>query len=530
MHLRIKYQPHLSPGSEQETDVEFGHLIGRRFPSFSSLALSSFLHGCAVAGLAMVSLSPQPMPHRDERLPVIHPTEIRIDNRLYYVARISNAPVPRRTIPKPAPLKPASAQKNPAPPPKPKAIRAPVPAPVVAAARAFIPPELRQRQMPTDQTLIQPLSPPDLIPPDVQLPSMRIWTAQAPRIPKPFVAPGRKTPDAPQQARALPTPDFDLVHAAPAPSNLNPRLTLPPAPPPVIDMAPPKIDNPQAVPPSPVGDAVNILSLNSNSIPMPEKLVVPAGNLVGKSGESPAAITGTAETPDPPKSPAAAAATVPGKASTAAAVPAGASATGKGKPAVSVFPPAAAGSGTGSGKGDLAGGATTAGGGGRTGTGPQVILRPATGRFDAVVVQSSPLDQFPESKELLTGRPIYTVYVSLNTAKDWALYFCVPNEKPPQQAGGFVVQLGTATPVQAPYPTRLVRPDIAVPAYQKYILVHGYINPAGRFEELKVVRSSQPETDAALVSSLAGWEFRAATRDGVKIGVEFLLSIPVSGM
>jgi hypothetical protein len=520
VHLRIEYQPQLP--------LEFGHLIGRRFPSFSSLALSSFLHGFAVAALALVSFPPPPVPPQAEHLPVIHPTEIRIDNRLYYVSRISNTPVPRKN---PVPPKPDPAQKSPAPTPKPKTMTAPAPAPVLAAARAFIPPELRQRQLPTDQTLIQPLSPPDLIPPDVQLPSMRIWTAQAPKIPKPFVAPGRKTPEPPQQARVLPTPDFDLVHAAPVPSNLNPRLALPPAPPPVIDMAPPKIDSVQVVPAAPLGDAVNILSLNNNAIPMPQKLVVPAGNLVGKSGESPTAVTSTSETPDPPKAPPSVSATVPGKTSTTTAAvsspsPAGSPApsAAKGKPAASVFPPAAVGSGRPS------DGTASAGAGGRTGTGPQLIIRPANGRFDAVVVQSSPLDQFPESKELLTGRPIYTVYVSLNSAKDWALYFCVPNEKPPQQAGGFVVEIGTSAPVQAPYPTRLVRPDIVVPSYQKYILVHGFINPAGRFEGLKVVRSVQPETDAALVAELAGWEFRAATRDGVKIGVEFLLSIPVAGM
>src|SRR5207237_10506158 len=40
---------------------------------------------------------------------------------------------------------------------------------------------------------------------------------------------------------------------------------------------------------------------------------------------------------------------------------------------------------------------------------PGVIIRPPDGNFDAVVVQSSGLDQFPETKNLLTGRPTYTV-------------------------------------------------------------------------------------------------------------------------
>jgi hypothetical protein len=47
---------------------------------------------------------------------------------------------------------------------------------------------------------------------------------------------------------------------------------------------------------------------------------------------------------------------------------------------------------------------------------------------------------------------------------------------------------------------------------------------------LKVVRPIKPETDQALLASLARWEFRPATREGVNIGVEFVLSIPVAGL
>ena len=45
-----------------------------------------------------------------------------------------------------------------------------------------------------------------------------------------------------------------------------------------------------------------------------------------------------------------------------------------------------------------------------------------------------------------------------------------------------------------------------------------------------MVRPIKPETDAALIASLSGWEFRAATKDGVAIVVEFLLSVPVAGL
>jgi hypothetical protein len=44
------------------------------------------------------------------------------------------------------------------------------------------------------------------------------------------------------------------------------------------------------------------------------------------------------------------------------------------------------------------------------------------------------------------------------------------------------------------------------------------------------VRPILPETDRAILASLAQWEFRAATKDGVPVKVEFLLSIPGKGL
>jgi len=147
-----------------------------------------------------------------------------------------------------------------------------------------------------------------------------------------------------------------------------------------------------------------------------------------------------------------------------------------------------------------------------------------------MVVQTTPLDQYPESRGLLSGRPIYSVYISVGTSTDWAFYFCIPGEKP-ASSNTSVVQLGApAAPVKAPYPTRLVRPEIALPSWEKYVLVHGYVNEQGRFEGLRVVRSTQPGIDQALLASLTGWEFRAATRDGAAVMVEFLLSIPAKGL
>ena len=92
------------------------------------------------------------------------------------------------------------------------------------------------------------------------------------------------------------------------------------------------------------------------------------------------------------------------------------------------------------------------------------------------------------------------------------------------------MKIGTAIPIQAPYPTTLVRPNVVVPSFYKEVLVYGYVTASGHMENLKLVRPIKPETDQALLASLSRWEFRPAKRDGVNIGVEFVLSIPVAGL
>ncbi|HEX5430827.1 MAG TPA: hypothetical protein VFW83_02575, partial [Bryobacteraceae bacterium] len=234
------------------------------------------------------------------------------------------------------------------------------------------------------------------------------------------------------------------------------------------------------------------------------KIIVPAGNIVGQTGQGPAGQGGAGQ-------------------------------GGAGQ--------ATAGSGSNSGQNSGEGNVTIASASalprgqertGKSGTGanapgsPVVITRPANGIFDAVVVQTGV--GIPEGKDLLSGRPVYTVYIPVGAPKEWALYFCVPGEKPPPDSGTRVVQISNAAPVRAPYPFRIVRPAIVLPAYERHVLIHGFVSDAGRFRDLKIVGEMLPQTSQALLASLNGWEFRAATRDGVPITVEFLLAIPAKGL
>jgi hypothetical protein len=565
-------------------------------PSPRNLGLSILLHGTAIAALLYATL---PTPPSEVSLDGAQPTEIRIRGKLYYVSQIEGSnstgtrseasrgkPTSTKTAGKsggiaapqaqsagrsaaPKPTQVAAVTPTPVPAPAPAAASEPAPAPVPdkirtlrQQARAFVAPEVRPKPTAT-QTLIQPLSPPDLAPPPTPLPNFRVLTdvSQMRKIPKPFEAPGRRTPATPPQSPLVTAPAMELVPLAPAP----------------------------------VGDPLAVLSLNDHPIPFNEKVVVPPGNVAQPPLEStgPAGVAGSAPTNNAAGNGTAREAGAAGKSSGANGAPGNAgaasngaagngsgSAPGNGRAAIgngtgaalvgggkdgstvavvggNGGTPGSAGSngagsaaagsgasgvnaggaggtseiaGAGGGVGVGAAGAGSGTGAGRATLGSTTINRPPTGNFDAVVVQSSPTDQYPESRGLLSGRPIYSVYIPMGTSRDWTLFFCIPGDKP-ESSNTPVVQLGPlGAPVKAPYPTKLVKPVITLPSYERYILVHGTVSRDGKFESLRLVRSIKPETDQALLAALAAWEFRAATRDGVAIAVEFLLSIPAKGL
>lgn len=473
-------------------------------PSILSLLGSVCFHVAAVFGLTVISLRPYVPPAPPPTS--YDPTVIRIGDKLFFVTKLEPEDAPREA-PKPAPPKKLLAKAT-----EVKALTPPAPAPETAARQApkvFVPPEVH-RNVISESTLIQPLSPPDLVPAITPLPSFQVAT-RLPRLTKTFVVPGRRSPAPSDPTPLPPPPDMEFAGAVPVVNPSPSALQLPPAPPPLITDQPPQIST--ARPYTAVGDAANIISLSDRPVPPSDRLIVPPGNVLGATGDGVILHSGTANGDSRVKSgdPQGKSAAVSGPGRGGAPSPGSESGAGlPGTPA----------SGSSAGGGVPASGPIPKGG---------VQRRPSNGNFDAVVVQSTSSDQSRESKELLTGRPIYTVYVTLGTPKDWALHFCVPGEKEPAAAGD-VVKIGTAIPIQAPYPTTLVRPNVVVPSFYKEVLVYGYVTASGHMENLKLVRPIKPETDQALLASLSRWEFRPAKRDGVNIGVEFVLSIPVAGL
>ena len=539
LKLRVQSEPLSALGELFETRVVPGR------PSWKSVATSVVFHALATLCLALIRFPASPHPRVAAR--EYPPTEIKIGEKLYLVQRLATperrsaapsiqVPAPQRT----AARKSAAGRSQDAPKQL-AAIPEPAPpAPQRPTPRPFIPPEVK-RNTKIEQTLIQPMSPQDIPVPELNIPSFRAWTSQIPKVARRFTAPGAQVKQ-PEATPLLTPPTLNLASANPAPPKTNPAITLPlPAPP--IEVPETPANMLQAMPP---GDPVNIIAITKNPVLPAASLVVPAGNVSGIAGKDAGAGL--------PGDTAAAAAGLSNGSGKAGTSPNAVSAAGSGKDAASAKtagsagangPGSEAGAGPGSGPAAASGTGTSAGAlsasspGGANGAGAPspakpktvVINRPSNGNFDAVIVQSSPLDILPGRKDLLSGRPIYTVYLSVGTSKDWTFFFCAPQDGRAKAPPSPVVNLAASPPpLTAPYPVRLVRPLVALPSYQKYVLIHGFVTDAGRVERLKIIDPGSAAVDDAVLSSLIDWEFRPAARDGQPTTVEFLLAIPQAGM
>lgn len=328
-------------------------------------------------------------------------------------------------------------------------------------------------------------------PESTQLPSFQAWTGRLAPYRREFVVPGQRS-----------VPHVRTVEVDAPPDMRNPVITssleiattskLPLlAALPVVDTTLPAVDLP--TPARTTGDPINVISSTPRGQNIPDRLVIPPDSVVGITGDG---ATGTAVDTATGGS--------PGKLSGTGQN------AGNAAPGAGLVREAPADRDTARNSGALS-----------TSNDPAMITRSPQGRFDSIVVQSSPLDQFPSGNTLLHGRPIFTVYVPVGIGKDWALYFCVQGDDTPASATE-----SQAKPLDPPYPYKLLRPKITIPGYQKYLLVHGFVTEAGTVSDLRLIPPVKQDIVDLVLAALNRWTFRPATRQGVAVKVEFLLAIP----
>jgi len=150
------------------------------------------------------------------------------------------------------------------------------------------------------------------------------------------------------------------------------------------------------------------------------------------------------------------------------------------------------------------------------------ISLPKDGQFGVVVVGSSLADQYPETAAVWSGRLVYTVYLHVGMGKSWILQYSLP---PNAQAAAS----GNTRP-DAPWPYDIVVPRLDPNDYTSdALMVHGFVNPAGRFERLTMVLPGESAQTKFVLNTLQQWQFRPARQNGQVATVEILLIIPAEG-
>jgi hypothetical protein len=183
---------------------------------------------------------------------------------------------------------------------------------------------------------------------------------------------------------------------------------------------------------------------------------------------------------------------------------------------------AVAGNGTGAPGGPATGGNSGSAAGSGPGFEPSLVhlALPKDGQFGIVVVGSSVEDQYPEIVGIWGNRLVYTVYLHVGTGKNWILQYCVPRTQE-AAAGGNIVK------PEAPWPYDILRPHLAPEDFNSdALMVHGFVNMAGKFEHLAMVFPTEFKQAKFVLDALQRWQFRPAKQNGQIATVEVLLIIP----
>ncbi len=409
------------------------------------------------------------------------------------------------------------------------------------------------------QTVVQPDLPPLFKPTiEIPIPALAIWSSH--KTPPPAIVPpppAKPTAAEVQPTMVRPNEEVKLADVAiPAATLPSPKLpVLPSTTSPVVVHGPelpqqaPATVSVATAPPTPAA----VLSLSDVRMPKGTVVLPPVNQSAASDSTGtlePAQKTGKGSAaPANAKSAATAGAADAGQGagnskgqthSTGAAAKTG-EGQGAGDAKGQTHSAAGAGkSGPGQGAGDSKGqpGATGAvagnGNGGKAGSGqgagqdsgwdnrPGVhhLMLPKDGQFGSVVVGASLEDKYPESAGAWGGRLAYTVYLRVGQAKNWILQYALPHSADAASAGN-------AGRLDAPWPFNEVVPVSATGEIDTdALMIHGFVNQAGRFEGLTIVFPPDFPQAKFVLEALQQWQFRPAMRDGQPVRVEVLLIVP----
>jgi hypothetical protein len=153
------------------------------------------------------------------------------------------------------------------------------------------------------------------------------------------------------------------------------------------------------------------------------------------------------------------------------------------------------------------------------------VVHPSNGNFDFVIMQSGARDDLSELGGLLSGSPVYTVYLHVGAAREWLLEYCLlaPGK---QRTSPYQVDVNDTPAISPPYPLATAVPNsILQQEHARSVVMHGFLTAAGNLRDVKSADAGNLLA-RQLLPLLGEWRFRPALKDREAIEVEILLVIP----
>ncbi len=194
------------------------------------------------------------------------------------------------------------------------------------------------------------------------------------------------------------------------------------------------------------------------------------------------------------------------------------------------------GAGTGSGTGFGAGSDPGASGDGGEGFGTGFAGdQPVPRRLHGIIVISNDMQSMPEADGVLTGNPVYTVYVQVpGYRKKWILQVCLPRDEGGalKFEGGGVLRVLARKQLDPPYAVQRVAPELFMEDEDPFftpprIVVYFRVSEDGELLDQRIIAGVNEQTDNSVLASLENWQFHPAFHNGEPVAVEALFGIPL---
>ncbi len=154
-------------------------------------------------------------------------------------------------------------------------------------------------------------------------------------------------------------------------------------------------------------------------------------------------------------------------------------------------------------------------------------------KLHGIILISNEASTIPEAAEILSGNPVYTVYLRVpGFAKKWVLQVCIPKSETASEVEPGVIRVLSRKTLDPPYaerkaPLNLELGGLDPRSLPPRVVVYATVSDEGELGNMRVVSGLDAATDDMILANLQEWEFNPAFRDGEPVAVEALFGIPL---